>query len=427
MPTYPVKRSGQIEAGQTFEVRFRPAMPGVIKVISQVTRRPGTHIGGWGSRREPSPDTDSVLRQKLELFKPGSPSPVASKTGDQGELLVWCDGEASAADLTGADWVVRITNLSDVRGSCDVTVRYPTRQGNLGKIDHIVVVMMENRSFDHMLGYLRLQGGRDDIDGLTGNESNTYNGTVYPVRPLTNTFFNADPDHGKGGVEEQLGLSPLNREDDPNEGDHSGFVKNFATVDKRRDPGHPSEELGAIMGYYTAPQVPTYDFLAREFTVCDRWFCSVPGATWPNRLYALSGSSAGTKDNDSDQANDDPPGFDLKTIFEFLQERGVEWTSYYSDFPFALIFKGIAQDATYTARIRPIHEFFQKAKTGDLPAVSWLDPNYEDVPESNWPNDDHPPIDILNGQAFVAKLYQALVSSPAWSKTLFVITYDEHG
>ena len=62
-----------------------------------------------------------------------------------------------------------------------------------------------------------------------------------------------------------------------------------------------------------------------------------------------------------------------------------------------------------------------------LPAVSWLDPNYEDVPESNWPNDDHPPIDVLNGQAFMAKLYRALASSPAWSKTLFVITYDEHG
>ena len=425
MPSYPVKKSATVAVSSTLEVAFRPSIPGVVKVISRVKGRPlasppNPHVSGGGESID-----NFTLRQKLELFKPGDPRPVVSAIGeseanpDHNELLVWRDYQASAADLTGGDWVVRVTNpRDDVRLDCEVTVRYPTVPGNLGKIDHVVVLMMENRSFDHMLGYLRLHAGRDDVDGLTGTESNLgEDGRAYRVGPLTDTFFAVSPGHGGDEVDEQLNVPVY---------DNSGFVKSFDKVLKKGQ--QPSaEELGAIMGYYTASQLPTYDFLAREFAICDRWFCSVPGATWPNRLYSLTGGSGGIRTNPTIHFND-PPGFELKTIFEHLQEREIDWTSYFSDLPFALVFKKIAQDATYTERCQPLRRFFEQARTGELPAVSWLDPNYKDVPESaSANNDDHPPVDVARAQRLVAEVVRALASSPAWSKTLLVIIYDEHG
>jgi phospholipase C len=183
------------------------------------------------------------------------------------------------------------------------------------------------------------------------------------------------------------------------------------------------------MGYHTAAHVPTYDFLAREFMVCDRWFAAIPTDTWPNRLYLLTGGAGTLRTTPTDASvTANPPGFSMKTIFEVLQARSVDWKVFFSDLPFSLIFKQLAQDATYTARMRVVSEFLDGAKTGDLPAVSWIDPNFSDVPdgEAN-ANDDTPPGDITPGQAFVGQIYNALAASPAWSKTLLVVLYDEHG
>lgn len=149
---------------------------------------------------------------------------------------------------------------------------------NLQKIEHIVVLMMENRSFDHMLGYLTLEGRRSDVDGLTKAMSNTHNGKTYPIGHLKQTMFkrNQDPCHSAKCVTQQLS-------------NNGGFVSNYAT----RFPGDP--DPGIVMGYYNTADLPVYDHLAREFCVCDRWFCSVPGPTWPNRLYAVTGQSDGSK------------------------------------------------------------------------------------------------------------------------------------
>lgn len=122
-----------------------------------------------------------------------------------------------------------------------------------------------------------------------------------------------------------------------------------------------------------------------------------------------------------------PAGYTLRTIFEVLQERAVDWGIFFSDVPFALIFKPLAQESTFTERMRSIEEFLYCRETGDLPSVSWIDPNFTDVPESLAPNDDHPPGDVAPGQQLVEQLYRALSRGPAWSKTLLLVTYDEHG
>ena len=282
---------------------------------------------------------------------------------------------------------------------------------NLDKIDHIVVLMLENRSFDHLLGYLKLEGIEPDVDGLDLGMSNTHGGKPFLVHRLPGTVFKNDPGHSSAAVAQQLS------------NDNGGFVTNYASLHKDDDPG-------LIMGYHNGADVPVYDYLARNFCVCDRWFCSVPGATWPNRLYAVTAQSP-SKDNKKHV-----PIYDLPAFVRHLDAARVRWNWYAHDIATLRIIDGRYRVGhgskffwfdrrTLLNRIN----FLDHAASGDLPAVSWIDPNFVDFsllgPRES--NDDHPPSDVMAGQDLVLKLYNAVVNSPAWSKTLMVITYDEHG
>jgi phospholipase C len=287
----------------------------------------------------------------------------------------------------------------------------PIDPGNLSKIDHIVVLMMENRSFDHMLGYLSLQGGRADIDGLHGDEANSYRGGSYPSFPLPETRFLESPNHEHECVLNQM------------QGNMGGFVADFASRHERS-----GVNPGKVMGHYVASQLPVYDVLAQEFAVCDRWFSSHPGATFPNRFMALTGrlnrDAFGRFEYDNPDLEIFSPIFE-KTIFDHLSERNVSWQVYESDYCTLRLFSRYTGD---TDRIRPYQgtpdAFLSAAAAGTLPSVSWVDPNFIDFPPGN---DDHPPADPRDGQRFVGEVVRALASGPAWSKTLLVITYDEHG
>ena len=155
---------------------------------------------------------------------------------------------------------------------------------NLEKVDHVVVVMLENRSFDHMLGYLSLTGGRPEVDGLQPGFANEHRGRSYAVHHLSTTALGMDPDHSASAIDAQV-----------SGGGMSGFVGSAAATLAAR--GIEGGDPGCVMGYYDGTDVPVYDHLAREFAVCDRWFASVPGATLPNRLYALCGVAAGSRDD----------------------------------------------------------------------------------------------------------------------------------
>lgn len=313
----------------------------------------------------------------------------------------------------------------------------------LKEIEHFVVVLLENRSFDHMLGYLSLPAetdgtGRTDVDGLKRGmrNPNPRDGGECSIHHLRRSEFGGeaeDPGHSGSDVEEQLA-----------EG-NSGFVKNFGHHAARyvEKHGGPEPDPCLVMGYFDGGDLPTYDFLAGNFTVCDRWFSSVPGATWPNRLYAVAGRADGS--------HDDKPGlplYNLATVFRHLDAAGELWRWYSFD-PATLRLI----DATYRLDERHHHHFsffdrrklshreegvggsllerpsfLDDAANGELPGLAWIDPHFKDMrmlgPDSN---DDHPPADVTAGQDLVLSAYHALRRSPRWEKTMLIVTYDEHG
>jgi hypothetical protein len=189
--------------------------------------------------------------------------------------------------------------------------------------------MLENRSFDHMLGYLSLPaeaGGMDrgEIDGLRADRKdvNVYDSTEYRTSPLGDRTsfrveppdgFDRGPDHSAYGIDQQL------------RDGNGGFVRNYAST---RASGFPRSDLGLPMGYYTGAQLYAYDFLTRNFCVSDRWFCSTPGATMPNRLYAIAGRCARSRNASL------PPVYALPSIVRHLDDADCDW-AWFSHEPFA--------------------------------------------------------------------------------------------
>jgi phospholipase C len=302
--------------------------------------------------------------------------------------------------------------------------------GNLEKIDTIVVVMLENRSFDHMLGYLSLEKGRRDVDGLRAEVGNEHAGRRYPVHHLESTRVKEDPDHSADAVDVQIG-----------DGRMDGFV---ASCDAAlRSSGFHDGDPGVAMGYYNGADVPVYDHLAEEFAVCDRWFSSVPGATLPNRLYSLCGCAAGSRD---DMAPHVPPIYHQASFLRHLDAHEVPWRWYSFDpgtlrladvryrlghqDQFAYFSKtGLpwktALDITTSSKTA---SFLEDAARGTLPSVSWIDPAFTNFnPLGFTVCDDHAPADIKDGQDLILAVYNALAASPQWERSLLVITYDEHG
>jgi phospholipase C len=271
---------------------------------------------------------------------------------------------------------------------------------------------MENRSFDHMLGYLSKHGGRGDVDGLRGSEKNHYKGRDYLSFRLTDTVFLESPCHRHECVVNQV-----------NGGKLDGFVADFAKQ-YEKDGVDP----GKVMGYYTAAQVPVYDALAQEFLICQRWFAAHPGPTFPNRFYTLTGrldrDVYGRYQFDNPHGDDFTPVF-TRTIFDHLTEHAVSWHYYEHGYCFLRMFERYTWDDEYIVDARdPVKGFFANAREGTLPSVSFIDPDFIDVPPGN---DDGPPANIADGQRLVAEIVQALREGSSWNKTLFVITYDEHG
>jgi len=289
---------------------------------------------------------------------------------------------------------------------------------NLDKIEHIVVLMMENRSFDHVLGYLILEKGRTDVDGLTSTMHNTYKAVDYFAKRRTQTNFSStqDPCHAGKCVAEQLSNN------------NGGFVSNYAGT-YPKDP-----EVDLVMNYYNGDTLKVYDQLVRDACICDRWFCSVDGATWPNRLYSVTGQSGGQKDNKK------IPLYSLPSFVRYLSAGRIAWRWYAHKSPATL--RLIDEKYRSPLHLKSDHfsffdrhsefggnSFLEDAAQGKLAAVSWIDPDFGNPLTNSHKNqnDDHPPVDIMAGQQLVLKLYNAIANSPQWKKTLLVIVYDEHG
>jgi phospholipase C len=268
----------------------------------------------------------------------------------------------------------------------------PTADELLAAIDTIVVVMMENRTFDHYFGALELVEKRA-VDGLKGSESNlASDGTSVGVFPLEAFTTPDDPPHGWDASRAQF-----------NGGKQDGFVTEYeksGTTDR-----------AAVMGNYTRTQLPVSYALADAYCLCNRWFASVMGPTWPNRYYLHCATSEGLNTNIPP-----PTGVTLRGVLSQLADAKIAAKYYSSNLPFA---------ALYGAPFSPIADFFTEAQAGTLPAFCMVDPIF--TVGDTVGNDDHPPADVREGQAFLAQIHAALAQSPQWDRCLFVITYDEHG
>jgi phospholipase C len=300
----------------------------------------------------------------------------------------------------------------------------------LKNIDHIVELMLENRSFDQMLGFLYKDGGNkspagDDFDGLTGNEWNPDDLgrqiKVYPINasdPHPYLMPGADP--GEGFYNTNYQLYSTDDAQPRAVPDNKGFVLNFkaaiaSDLAKQYKDTLPGTESSQIMGMYTPELLPILSGLARGYAVCDSWFSSVPTMTMPNRAFALAGTSQGHLD-------DTPKIYTCPSIFGRLSDKKIDWAAFgYNRDPYVQLDFPDTQSAD-ESHFGHFRDFRERAAAGTLPAFTFLEPSWDATG-----NSQHPNYDVSLGEQLIHDTYYALRNGKNWASTLLIITYDEHG
>jgi phospholipase C len=208
-------------------------------------------------------------------------------------------------------------------------------------------------------------------------------------------------------------------------GHNGGFVADFV----KTHPASSAEDRQFVMGYYPLDFLPALHRLAREFTICDRWFSSLPGPTWPNRFFAMTGTSNGKVNMPEDgEHNADIEGFfqqDQPTLFDRLSEKHISWKIYYHDVPLSLCLVNQRKPEN-AARHFHVDHFLADAQgpEADFPAFCFIEPDYSGAEE----NDDHPPHDVMKAQKLLADVYNVIrANNELWKSALLVVVYDEHG
>ena len=337
-------------------------------------------------------------------------------------------------------------------------------------IEHVVVLCLENRSFDHMLGFLDhpdpafdglLRGGPHDNPGWPGGERVAATSGAKKVLPF-------GPDHSHDAVIAQLALTGRRS---ARQATNQGFVASYERKARGLAPARLGGLLGPVLTWWqqrkqatapTAPgrgplvmlgqspgQVPVLSALASGFAVCDRWFCSVPGETWPNRNYLHAATSDGETDIEI-------RAYPNRTIFELLEDNGATWRIYHDDTPQVWAFPALWDTPGRHANWYPAARFSTHAAAGDLASYSFIEPNHHPPlhtldrdpifggrpgastsqhPENNLvPNaaydtfDPATDTDFARAEGLIATIYEALRANPElFARTLLLITYDEHG
>jgi phospholipase C len=255
------------------------------------------------------------------------------------------------------------------------------------KIDHIVVVMMENRSFDHFLGWLPKADGRQE--GLTYLDAAGVAHSTYPLAPDFQGCGHPDPDHSYNGGRVQF-----------NNGACDGFLRSGRN------------DVYAI-GYYRKRDLAFLGAAAPYWTVCDRYFAALMGPTFPNRLYMHAAVT--------DRITNTFSPSSLPTIWDRLAERRISRRMYYTNLPTLALW-----GAKYASIERPFAQFLRDCKAGKLPKVAFVDPLFTGTDEGT-AGDDHPHADIRVGEWFLSRIYRAVTTSPNWPRTALIINYDEWG
>jgi phospholipase C len=337
-------------------------------------------------------------------------------------------------------------------------------------IEHVVVLCMENRSFDHMLGFL--DHPDPTFDGLLrgGPYTNPRStGELVAATADGKAVLPYGPDHSHNAVMQQLSLTGSGKDEQPT---HQGFVTSYELTAAGRSPTRKGGAIAwvlsrlrrhspasgqtalargpLVMRCQPGSDTPVLSTLAREFAVCDNWFCSVPGETWPNRNYLHAANSDGETDIDV-------RFYYNRTIFELLEEKtDHDWRVYHDDVPQILAFPNLWDTPRRHAKWFPFDDFAGHVSDGDLPAYTFIEPHHSPPagllnklvsegastglsnsqhPENNLVSDgaydDFDPsvdVDFDRGERLIATVYQHLRDNPTlFATTLLVITYDEHG
>jgi len=287
----------------------------------------------------------------------------------------------------------------------------------LDNLKHIVVLMMENRSFDHLLGFAATPTWK--IDGLAGTEKNRDSTGEFATVSNDASYsgdFTPDPGHALFDTLTQLyGDASTSVSQNP---DMNGFVLSY------EGKTHNSKNAQRIMKCFKPEKVPVLTQLARQFAVCDRWFSSIPGPTFPNRAFAHGSTSIGRVDMGVDWLNMS------KTIYELLAENNVDSRIYYHDSTMAMTFKGLMNQGKYFSLF---DDFLSDCKKNNLPAYSFIEPRYANGqdPVNNVffsASDQHPDHNVEQGEILIRDTFNAIWNNQAVREsTLLVIVYDEHG
>jgi len=270
--------------------------------------------------------------------------------------------------------------------------RLPEGTDTLPEIEHVVVLMMENHSYDSYLGMLpRGDGFKLGRDRLPRNANPDRNGNLVRAFHMPSTC--------------QLHAVP-----------GQDWNRSHTSWDGGRNDGFVEASTAVAMGYWDETDIPFYYGLASTFPSCDRWFGSVLAQTYPNRRFLMAGTAAGIISTTNAALTAPPPP--NGTIFDRFQSHGISWTNYYTDLPSAAIIVKTLVD--YPTHLSPINRFYSDAAAGNLPFFSLVDPNFDTESEEN-------PQDLRHGEQVAAKVINAVMQSPAWPKTLLIWCYDEHG
>jgi phospholipase C len=314
------------------------------------------------------------------------------------------------------------------------------------RIEHVFVLMLENRSFDHMFGFsgitgVGIDGNAAQINGsdpVRDTNVNPVNGTTVAVStPAEFALKDVDDDPGHEFENTLVSLCGEGAAYNPVPGGYpaitgSGFIENY------RDNGSATPER--IMHCYTRDQLPVLTALAEEFAICDNWFSSLPGPTWPNRFFLLAATSGGLDGSPSKldvvtSTTVEGYRFSNGNLFDLLDEYCIEWKIFEGDeFPVSFALSGMNLNALQ-GRFKDFDDFGSElAKSSFAPKFVFIEPKYGshsfDVTgpgDFTCGNSMHPLDDVTRGEKLVKTVYETIRNSPHWERSVLLVVFDEHG
>ncbi len=302
------------------------------------------------------------------------------------------------------------------------------------KIQRFVVLMLENRSFDHLVGFLK--NVNPAVAGLTGSESNfpdpnSPHSPPIPVGKATQFTMPFDPAHEFDDVQIQLyGPSSILPPPAPNPPKDpaamNGFV--YSAIQVAQAAGNPAAG-SRIMECFQPNQLNVISTLAQQFALCNYWYSSLPGPTWPNRFFVHAATSGGLTDSPSNEAILSGYSFPNGTIYQKLETAGKNWRIYHDGLPQSAGINSLRLEYVnpLTTRFKDMEDFVSDVKSASLPEYTFVEPNYDSGGNYVGGNSMHPLNDVREGEKLVKLVYETIRNSNYWTDTMLIITFDEHG